>query len=468
MNDRLNILFVAPEVAPFARAGDMGYVTGGLPKALKEMGHDVRIITPQYRVTNERRYVLREVIRLHDIQVELAGEPVKFHVKSAFLPHTKVQVYFLNYRPFYFRQGLYTDIETDEFYSDNEQRYELLALGALETLKRLRWQPDIVHCHGWASSWVPYHLKTHLCEDDFFKSVSTLYTLYDGLHTGPLSAPVTEKNIDNMLQLGLNFCDGANIAVSPARPSLVESLPSSIFDDEERYSQIINGFDGCRWNPESDPYLKSRYSEENFDGKSDSKRRLLTSFKLDISDVDAQTILVIWANTVNELKAKSDEILSIAKQGWIVLLFVPECGDPEVLKEFEKHSDVVIRFPDEPDEAAFHRLLAGSDVLWLISSSAVEQHLHQVGPRYGTVTLLDDDVENMIIKPQVDDFKAPACTVVNVNKIVNHLDTLKTLYADRQAWNAVAQESMNLKYSWVDVAVNYVELYKKCISTRKE
>ena len=106
MEKKLNVLIVFSEIAPFAKSGDLAEIGGTFPKVLKEMGHDVRVITPQYRVTNERKYVLRDVIRLQNIAVRLGDEELQINVKSAFLPNSKVQVYFLDYKPFFFRAGI--------------------------------------------------------------------------------------------------------------------------------------------------------------------------------------------------------------------------------------------------------------------------------------------------------------------------------------------------------------------------
>ena len=90
MKGKQKILMAFSEVAPFSKTGGLGDVGGGLPKALKEMGHDVRVITPQYRIVNERKYILRDVIRLQNIIVPLGKENLKINVKSAFLPNSKV------------------------------------------------------------------------------------------------------------------------------------------------------------------------------------------------------------------------------------------------------------------------------------------------------------------------------------------------------------------------------------------
>ena len=160
---------VFPEIAPFPGTAEVGRVGGSLPVVFKEMGHDVRIISPQYRAINERKYVLRDVIRLQNIEVPLDGETVRVNVKSAFVPNSKVQVYFIDYKPFFFREGLYSDPKTGKPYPDNGKRFILFSRSVLETLTKLQWQPDVIHCHDWQSGLIPFLLKTVYHDNTFFQ-----------------------------------------------------------------------------------------------------------------------------------------------------------------------------------------------------------------------------------------------------------------------------------------------------------
>jgi len=472
MSDRLNILFVAPEVAPFARSGQLADVTGSLPKALKEMGHDVRVITPQYRVTNERRYVLRDVIRLHDIQVSLSGEPVQFHVKSAFLPHTKVQVYFLNYRPYFFREGLYADIETGVAYEDNDRRYELLALGALETLRRLRWQPDVIHCHGWPSAFVPYYLKTQFKDDAFFSETRTLFSLHDGLRTGPLAeaavkrlneeadgGPVFTQEPAALLELGLRYSDGAHVAVSPAHPELAAAAEKQAAKYNVPVSRIENGFDGCRWNPESDPFLKNRFSAENMDGKAECRRRLLNEFGISRDEALSASVLTLWAQRGEDLSAALAQASVLTQAGWTLLVYAEDRGAETAVAAagLEKNSAVIS--VKTPDEASLHRVIAGSDSVWLNSVEALDYHLHQVVLRYGAKPFVGFPVKGLTVAPTSEKLENPGALVLSAAKTVKALKSFVETVNERDAWSVVAGAEMQLGHSWLDAVSAYEALY---------
>ena len=97
---------------PFAGNGNLAGTSGALPKALKDFGHDIRVMMPNYNCVNERKYILRDVIRLKDMPVNYSNEELLANGKSAFLPGSKVQVYFLDYKPYFDRQGLYENAKS--------------------------------------------------------------------------------------------------------------------------------------------------------------------------------------------------------------------------------------------------------------------------------------------------------------------------------------------------------------------
>ena len=298
MKVTLKILLVFPEVTPFTKMGGVADVGSGLPKALKEMEHDVRVIMPQYRVVNERRYVLRDVIRLQDIDVPLGQETVKINVKSAFLPNSKVQVYFIDYKPFFFRDGLYVDPETGKDYPDNDKRFILFAKGVLETLKRLQWQPDVIHCNDWQCGLIPFFLKTLYNENPFFDRMCSLFTIHDFALQGSfdpvcLSAMGVDESVFcpgsdlefqgqcSFLKAGIVYADVVN-TVSERYAQEVRSSPEYGYGMGEvitgragHFYGVMNGIDYSVWDPETDSLIPENYSIKNLEGKEKNKRVLL-------------------------------------------------------------------------------------------------------------------------------------------------------------------------------------------------
>ena len=184
MSKQLNVLFISSEVAPFAKTGGLADVAGALPKELKDLGHDVRVILPKYSMVDERKFNLREVIRLKDIEIRMGEDRYSVAFKSAFLPDSRVQVYFMEYDPFFDRDSLYLDPKTGVDWEDNPQRFTLLCRATLAALKLLHWQPDIIHCNDWQTALIPYLLKSEMVGDPFFQKTRTLLSIHNLAYQG--------------------------------------------------------------------------------------------------------------------------------------------------------------------------------------------------------------------------------------------------------------------------------------------
>ena len=193
MKNRQRILFLSSEVAPFAKTGGLADVSSALPKALFDLGHDVRVMMPKYGCISERKYVLRDVIRLKKISVTMGSKEHTVSAKSAFIPDTKVQVYFLEYKPFFDAQDLYVDSGTGEDLSNNAERFALFSRAALETTKLLHWEPDIIHCNEWQTALVPWLLKNDYARDDFFTSTRTVLSIHNVVYQGIFEPDVLQK-----------------------------------------------------------------------------------------------------------------------------------------------------------------------------------------------------------------------------------------------------------------------------------
>ncbi|MEK6571928.1 MAG: glycogen/starch synthase, partial [Bacteroidota bacterium] len=186
MSRPLNILFVSSEVEPFAKTGGLADVSGALPQAIKDLGHEIRIIMPKYRSVGQRKLRLHEVLRLKKIEVPIGQEVEKGSVKSCILTNTraKIQVYFLDNESLFDRSGLYGNSDSHKDYADNDKRFIFFCRGVLETLKRLGWQPDIIHCNDWQTGLIPAYLKTLYRSDPFFARVKTIFTVHNMAYQG--------------------------------------------------------------------------------------------------------------------------------------------------------------------------------------------------------------------------------------------------------------------------------------------
>ena len=143
----LNVLFLSSEVEPFAKTGGLADVSGSLPRTIKHFDHEIRIMMPCYGSINERTAKLYEMIRLKNVQVPVGSRIYPASVKSSIISNnsSNLQIYFLGNSELFSRTGLYVDPGTQKDYHDNDERFIFFCRGVLETLKRLQWQPDIIH-----------------------------------------------------------------------------------------------------------------------------------------------------------------------------------------------------------------------------------------------------------------------------------------------------------------------------------
>ncbi|MEA3288319.1 MAG: glycogen/starch synthase [Candidatus Marinimicrobia bacterium] len=172
------IYYLSSEVAPFSEATDLAKISNKVPSYFQEKKQDFRIFTPRYGFVSERRYIIREVIRLKEIEVEYKGEMTYGAAKSAFVPSTKVQVYFMEYQPYFGGKNktLYKVAE-NRYNQRNAEKYFYFSKIAIENLTYLYWQPDYIMCNDWTTAMVPVLLKTIYAEEEFFTDMKTVLNL---------------------------------------------------------------------------------------------------------------------------------------------------------------------------------------------------------------------------------------------------------------------------------------------------
>lgn len=175
---KTKILFITHEMSPFLEISKISEITRRLPHAMQEKGFEIRILMPRFGSINERRNRLHEVIRLSGMNIVVDNNDNPLIIKVASLPAARMQVYFLDNEEYFQRKKIFRD-EKGAFFEDNNERSLFFCKGALETVKKLGWSPDVVHCHGWFSAMVPAYLKTVYKDDPTFKDSKVFYSLYN-------------------------------------------------------------------------------------------------------------------------------------------------------------------------------------------------------------------------------------------------------------------------------------------------
>ena len=211
MSKKLRILYVTSEIDPFLKMSSAADLIRLLPQKLQEKGHEIRIFMPKFGVINERRNRLHEVVRLSGINIRVAGEEKPLTIKVASIPNAKLQVYFLDNEDYFKRKSVLTDPASDKFHVDNDERSIFFCKGVIETVKKLGWPPDIIHCHDWMTSFIPLYLRTNYSEDPMFKRTKTVYTVYNNGFDSELANNYLEKvKVDGIDQAKLDNYTGNN------------------------------------------------------------------------------------------------------------------------------------------------------------------------------------------------------------------------------------------------------------------
>jgi len=195
---KTKLLIVTHEMSPFLELTKISEITRQLPQAMQDKGFEIRILMPRFGNINERRNRLHEVIRLSGMNIIIDDNDNPLIIKVASIPAARMQVYFLDNEDYFQRKYVFRDKE-DTFYADNDERTIFFCKGALETVKKLGWAPDIVHCHGWMTALVPAYIKTTYKNDPTFKNSKVVYSIYENCFTETLNADLHKKAIMNAM-----------------------------------------------------------------------------------------------------------------------------------------------------------------------------------------------------------------------------------------------------------------------------
>lgn len=188
----LRILYAASEISPFLETSAVADFVKALPKYMQEQELEVRIMVPRFGVINERKNRLHEVVRLSGLNINVGDDEAPLVIKVASIPQAKLQVYFIDNEDYFKRKAVLHDKE-NKFFEDNDARMIFFCKGVLETVKKLGWAPDIVHCHDWMASLLPLYLKTAYRKEPLFKKSKVVFTLYNNTFTAKLSQDLPAK-----------------------------------------------------------------------------------------------------------------------------------------------------------------------------------------------------------------------------------------------------------------------------------
>ena len=240
MEEPVRVLFVNSEIFPYMPETDIAVLGRYLPQGIQECGKEIRSFMPRYGTINERRNQLHEVIRLSGMNLVINNADRPLVIKVSSISSARMQVYFIDNEDYFHRKFIYQDAEGHDF-KDNDERAIFFARGVLETVKKLRWKPDIVHCQGWISHFVPVYLKKVYHDDPIFTDAKVVLSLYNERLDACFSDRLIEKiQTDhlgeedvavlgtpdgiNLAKLAIQYADGVIAGAPELDPRLEEAI----------------------------------------------------------------------------------------------------------------------------------------------------------------------------------------------------------------------------------------------------
>ncbi len=489
------IWYLATEVAPFAKTGGLGDVCSSFPKALKTKDYEIRTTMPKYKSINERKYVLREVIRLKEIPVTINGVTKVISAKSAFLPESKVQIYFIDIPEFFGRNGLYTDKYTGKDFEDNAERFAYFCKGTIETLKILSWKPDIIHCNDWQTALVPIYLKTLYGDDDFYKGIKTVFTIHNLAFQGVFDLK-TAQNIDldeslivndgplgvngsvNLMKGAINYADYVT-TVSKQYAEEISTLPeygygleNVIQENKTKFSGIINGVDYSVWSPEKDKYIPFKYNIDNLEGKEQNKQALLTRVNLQYSE---KTPLLGMISRITDQKGY-DILVEILEKlesmdFQVVILGTGDKKLEKTIETFQKKYPTKISLNKAFDETLAHMIEAGSDI-FLMPSKYEPCGMNQIySIRYGTIPIVYKTGGLADTITEIDANEETGNGFIfekhTAKELLKTLKKAMKLYKDKARWQETQMRIMEEDFSWNNSIDEYSEIYDNIVGNQE-
>ncbi len=208
------VLIVTQEMKPYTILSEIGEIARKLPQYIQENGMEIRILMPRYGTINERRHRLHEVVRLSGMNIIVDDDDFPLIIKVASLPEARMQVYFLDNEDFFKRKHIFTS-DDDVPFEDNQDRMVFFCKGVIETVKKFGWPPDIIHCHGWMTSLIPFYLKVAYKNEPLFQGSKVVFSVYkDNLEHTFDDNFITKASINNLNEDDLSaFKDGDRISL---------------------------------------------------------------------------------------------------------------------------------------------------------------------------------------------------------------------------------------------------------------
>ena len=484
MDKPLKILLVSSEAVPFAKVGGLADVAGSLPKALRRLGHDARLALPKYRQIHGAKFGLTEV--LGSLLVPVGSDHELASIFGSVVEG--MPIYLVSSNKYFGREEVYG-------YDDDGERFVFFCRAALEMLKALDWQPDVIHCNDWHAGIIPNWLETIHKDDPFFADTATVFTIHNLSYQGIFGPKLLEfadladygliphpkdgelSRVVVLMARGILFADVVN-AVSEKyaqeilTPEYGERLDPILALRQDRLFGILNGLDYEVWNPATDREIAVNYDAASLDRRVENKLALQREAGLPL---DPDILLVGMISRLADQKGFDilaeaiDSLLELDLQ--FVLLGTGEeryhRTFAKVAGKYQGQATVFLKF----DGALARLIYAGSDA-FLMPSRFEPCGLGQlIAMRYGSVPIvrsiggLADTVQSF--DPTAGQGNGFAFSDYSEEALVAAVKRTLETYRRKDTWRTLMERGMRADFSWEVSARKYVELYHKALEFKQ-
>jgi starch synthase len=472
----VKILFAVSECVPFIKSGGLADVAGALPKELKKLGNDIRVILPKYQLIPDK--YKKRMKKIREFIVPVGWRQQYCGIEQ--LEQNGVVYYFVDNEYYFKRNQMYGD------YDDGE-KFSYFNRVVLDSIREIDFYPDVIHCHDWHTGMIPFLLKEKYRNQKGYENIRTVFTIHNLQFQGIFAREILGDllgledhyfNIDQLEFYGnVSFMKAALVSadkITTVSPTYMEEIQTAYFGERldgvlrSRRADlvgILNGIDPVVYNPMTDPVLFAQYGPKDHDARLLNKLALQREFGLK-EDADIPVIGMVTRLTkqkgIELIRGVFDEIMATGVQ-----MIVLGTGEWEfesffnqMCSKYYEQFRVYIGF----DEGLAHRIYAGAD-LFLMPSKFEPCGLSQlIALRFGAIPIvretggLNDTVKSY--NGKIGEGNGFTFTNFNAHDMLYTIERALGFYRNKQEWNALVESVMRMDFSWSRSAKVYHQLYQ--------
>ncbi|MBL7960692.1 glycogen synthase GlgA [bacterium] len=488
----MKIALAATEVAPFAKTGGLADVIEALPKTLEKLGNDVKVFMPKYSLIDENKHKLTYESAIGEMPIRVNGHTRSVHVQKSKINGSEVDIYFIDCPHYFYRRHIYT-MDPDE-----DERFILFCKAVIETLQRLQWAPDVIHCNDWQTGLIPLFIKDNYSWDRMFDETATLMSIHNIAYQGRFPNQTIQKaelkgdlyypggplefyNTFSFLKTGIVYSEIISTVSETYSHEILTSeygfgMEKELWPRRDDLFGVLNGADYEQWNPEGDPFIPYHYSAADLSNKLKNKEYLIkqTHLPFDKTKPIIGIVSRLVAQKGFDLVAEAINELMFLDAQWVIL------GSGE--DKYEEMFTILSRsIPDKVwayigfNNELAHLIEAGAD-MFLMPSRYEPCGLNQMySLKYGTVPIvrktggLADTVQDWHEFKERGNETGDGFSFNDATGFALHTTVLRAVetFREKKTWRKIQENGMNRDYSWRVSAKKYMTLYEMATKKRR-